>query len=285
MSIVVNLVTSKRVEKKALLENLQGIYAPIYCLDINEDFPTLRFGVFMRSNRGVEVTEIDEGYEVRINVMANKADFDLWRHTIQTLSVLVDAEIYDEDDERVEDIFSIYTDERIDEIIAHDYQMINVMIKYHHGKPVGIFGLLREAHIGNWLLEHLDITDLPAKHAANIFHQWFNELNWDTYIKEKKGTSTQMMLREPDSEESKRVSLYYYEGEDTDYSYISPAELFSIHDAQTDETVLMKYDDLEKIAPNSWKRIDDKQYEVALLDRHEFQSFMKEAKKYAISIL
>ena len=47
----------------------------------------------------------------------------------------------------------------------------------------------------------------------------------------------------------------------------------------------MKYDNLEKIVPNSWKRIDDKQYEVSLLDRHEFQSFMKEAKKYAISIL
>lgn len=108
------------------------------------------------------------------------------------------------------------------------------MFKCHHGKPIGIFGLFRGAHIGNWLIEHLDITDLPAKHAANIFHQWFNDLNWDTYIKEKEGTSTQMMLREPGSDESKRVSLYHYDGEDTSYSYISPAELFCIHDPNTD---------------------------------------------------
>lgn len=285
MSIIVNLVTTKRVEKKVLLENLQGIYAPIYCLGIDEEFPTFRFGVFMRSNRGIEVTEIDEGYEVRINVMANKADFDLWRHTIQILTVLVDAEIYDEDDERIEDIFSVYTDERIDEIIIHDYKMINVMIKSRYGKPIGIFGLLREAYIGNWLIDHLDIADLPAKHAANIFHQWFNDLNWETYIKEKEGTITQMMLREPGSDESKRVSLYYYEGDDTDYSYISPAELFSIHDSKTDETVLMRYDDLEKIVPSSWKRIDDKQFEITHLDRDEFQIFLTKAKQYAISTI
>jgi hypothetical protein len=90
MSIVVNLITSKRVEMKTLLENIHGIFAPVYCLGVDEDCPTARLGVFMRSNRGIEVTEIDEGYEVRINVMANKADFDLWRHTIQILSVLVD---------------------------------------------------------------------------------------------------------------------------------------------------------------------------------------------------
>ena len=86
MSIVVNLITSKRVERKTLLENIHGIYAPVYCLGVDEDCPTTRFGVFMRSNRGIEVTEIDEGYEVRINVMANKADFDLWRHTSQSVN-------------------------------------------------------------------------------------------------------------------------------------------------------------------------------------------------------
>ena len=148
--------------------------------------------------------------------------------------MLVDAKIYNEDDERTEDIFQEYDDARIDEIIVHDYKMINVMFKCHHGKPIGIFGLFREANIGNWLIEHLDITDLPAKHAANIFHQWFNDLNWDTYIKEKEGTSTQMMLREPGLDESKRASLYHYDGEDTSYSYISPAELFCIHDPNTD---------------------------------------------------
>ena len=183
MSIVVTLITSKRVERKTLLENIQGLYAPVYCLGVDEDCPTTRF----------EVTEIDEGYEVKINVMANKADFDLWRHTIQILSVLVDAEVYNEDDEKIEDIFQEYDDARIDEIIVHDYKLINVMIKAHHGEPIGIFGLIREAYIGNWLIEHLDIAGLPTKHAANIFHHWFNDLNWDTYIKEKEGTSTQRM--------------------------------------------------------------------------------------------
>ena len=190
-----------------------------------------------------------------------------------------------EDDDRIEDIFQEYDDARIDEIIVHDYKMINVIIKCHHGKPIGIFGLFREAHIGNWLIEHLDITDLPAKHAANIFHQWFNDLNWDTYIKEKEGTSTQMMLREPGSDESKRVSLYHYDGEDTSYSYISPAELFCIHDPNTDETILMKYDDLEKIVPSSWKRIDDKQFAVYPLSEYEFKVFKANAKKYAISTM
>lgn len=275
----------KEWKRKFFLENLQGIYAPIYCLGINDEFPTLRFGVFMRSNRGIDVTEIDEGYEVCVNVMANKADFDLWRHTIQILSELVDAEIYDEDDEKIEDIFSIYTDERIDEIIVHDYKMINVMIKSRHGNPIGIFGLLREAHIGNWLIGHLDIADLPAKHAANIFHQWFNDLNWETYIKEKEGTGTQMILGESGSDENKRVSLYDYEGDDTNYSYISPAELFCIHDSITDETVLMRYDDLDKIVPSTWKRIDDKQFETTHLDKDEFQIFLTNAKKYAISTM
>ena len=50
MSIVVNLISSKRVERKTLLENIQGIYAPIYCLGVDEDCPTTRFGVFMRSS-------------------------------------------------------------------------------------------------------------------------------------------------------------------------------------------------------------------------------------------
>lgn len=285
MSIVVNLITSKRVERKTLLENIQGIYAPVYCIGVDEDCPTTRFGVFMRSNRGIEVTEIDEGYEVRINVMANKADFDLWRHTIQILSVLVDAEVYNEDDEKIEDIFQEYDDARIDEIIIHDYKLINVMVKAHHGEPIGIFGLFREAYIGYWLIKHLDIEGLPAKHAVTIFNQWFNDLNWDTYIKEKEGTSTQMMLREPGSDENKRVSLYHYDGEDTSYSYISPAELFCIHDPKADETILMKYDDLEKIVPSSWERIDDKQFAVCSLSEYEFSVFKANAKKYAISTM
>ena len=67
MSIIVNLVTPKRAEKKVLLENLQSIYAPIYCLGISEDIPTVRFGVFMRSNRGIEVTETDEYTQVRFS--------------------------------------------------------------------------------------------------------------------------------------------------------------------------------------------------------------------------
>ena len=51
------------------------------------------------------------------------------------------------------------------------------------------------------------------------------------------------------------------------------------------ETILMKYDDLEKIVPRSWKRIDDKQFAVCPLSEYEFKVFKGNAKKYAISTM
>lgn len=280
MSISVKIVTENRLDKKVVLDNFSGYYS---LMDFSVIDNVWKLAVYMRSSRGVEVTEEDYGYEVNIKFFSNRADYDLWKRIVYILKTLADAEVYNEDDEVIEDISETYNDKRVNEIMCRDYKMLKVMINYHNGEPVCIPGVFRSAYIGKWLLRHLDINNISDKHAAVILHQWFNDLNWETYICEKEGTNADMKLKENGSEETKRISVYEYEDWNTDYSYVTPAELFAIVHKKTGDTVLIEYDNIEKVIPECWERIDDRQYAVCPLTPGEFNDFIERARKYDVS--
>ena len=88
-----------------------------------------------------------------------------------------------------------------------------------------------------------------------------------------------MQITTPEGEK-KSVTVYAKNG----YGMISSADfIFIMYEAENaGKSLLLKYDDFMKIAPESWELFDEKQFFTTNLSDEEFDAFFSRAKQFNV---
>lgn len=266
MSVCVNIRTKKTLTPENILKALADKGEQIFVS--NMEFPTITFGTMEKAIRGVEVTQEETGFEVRICSFASFADYDLFRKTIATLMELTDGKAFyeDDDDDQIESPIERFNDEWIELERESTFNVSRAMIRYS-GCPIVYFGLFGPFSLGAKMFFDFDIPmnmDYQKEFMYTLEEHYCN-LQW--LIGNQKNTSTRMVLPAPEESNSdgKRISMITIQGgKVSDFDYISYAPIFGIVDMDNDDIppVLIPFEQVWKILPHEiFRPLDEWQYQ------------------------
>lgn len=270
MSVCASVKTDKTFEPGTLFDRLVDKGEKIVV--ISGEFPTLKFGTMDEAIRGVEVSEEDCGYEVRVCSMSSVADYQLFACVIDAVVDITGGEFYDENDDEIPvggKAIAHYDAEWIEMQRESSLSVVKALIS-NGGEAVVMNGLFTPFCIGPRFLASMDI-DIYGKYdeeEANELEGYLCDMQW--MLKDKTDTGTRIVIPDPNSEDprdGKSISLISIEeGKVGEFDYISYADLFSIMDFDGSEDcercpAMLPFRELWKIIPcDVFEMLDEYQF-------------------------
>lgn len=263
MSVCVTIRTKEKFKAWDLLEHLakQGEKLIV----TSEDFPYVRFGRDNLSIRGVEVIEVENGYEVRAFTLSSKDDYKLFVKTIQAVMAITGGRAYyeDDDEDEIANPAERFNSKWINEQYESGFDCIRVMAC--RGSFITMGGMFMDICIGASLLLGFGINKWGATdHGRDAFMNYLRKIQWRCVG--LTDTSTSMVLPSPDGDEDKRLTISMIgisNGQVDGFDYISNADLLGIFDMddESNPPVLIPFNETWKVLPdNVFDRLDEVQY-------------------------
>jgi len=249
MSVCVNIRTEKQIEPCQIFNSLVDLGEAI--MVTSDEFPSLKFGNFNTSLRGIEVNKEDNGFEVRICTYASFSDYTLFGKTIKIIMDLTGDKAFMEDcdDEPVLDPINQFNKEWITKSMESDFMCCKALTR-HSGQPIVMFGLFNPFVVGPLLYWRFSIT------YTNPFHRLHLEEMQDCLIesqwkyKDSIDTSTNMVIPTPEKDSYKSISsIVIKDGKVCDFDVITFADFLMISDLDNNDSVIIPFKQLWKIIP------------------------------------
>lgn len=281
MSVCVNVRTEKELVAEDILNQLISQGEKIVVT--SDEFPCVKFGIYLKSIRGIEINKEDNGYEVRICSFTSIADYQLFVKTIQVVMAMTKGRAYYEDDDEGEitNLFETLNEDWISRQYKSGFDFIQFGIR--HGHEITLYGLFCNICVGPKLYQDFGIplsgecdSDNMDKLMEHLcFIQW-HSVNWED-------TSTRMVLSSPSGDKKLTISMICIkEGKVTEFDYISEASLLSLMDMDDDSypLVLIPFKEIWKILPEDiFVPLDERQYKrVAELTVDRLHEIMEAAR-------
>ena len=284
MSVCVTIRTKKELKSEDILKTLADCGEKIVVVS---DFPSIHFGTAYKSLRGIEVNDVENGYEVRVCSFANEDDLKLYGKTIDVVMQLSGGKAYFEDDEADECFAPIerFGLEWINEQINISLRMNSVLVK-HRGSPIVMDGLFASFCFGPSLIQSFDENDLGTE-ACKTIQSNLTNIQW--FLADKKDTSTRMAITHPEEENERPLSVSMIsvkDGKVSEFDYVSYADLFCMMNFDTDEMTLIHFSDAWKIADDHFQMLDDYQFlRIEEFGIDDFEKMRERAKLYEVDNL
>ena len=265
MSVSVKVRCKKAPAPKRLFESLSKNSEFIVYTSCK--YPTLKFGIGVKSLRGIEVNKEADGLEVRVCSFSSVADYQLFGRTIKTLMDLTGAKAFYEDDDECEIADPM---ERFDEawIEGELESSLNACraLNRHFGAPVVMRGLFMDFCVGTLLYLAFGIA-LQGEYEKDKMDKLLNHLitcQWYLHIEDKQDTSSRLKISDKNGKgRPLSLSLITIRGNKVqEFDYISYADLFGLIDMDTKEQIIIPFKYLWKILPDEvFHPFDDYQCE------------------------
>jgi len=253
---------------------------------IYQDEEALIMGEHLESTRGVSISTEDDGYEVRITTLATKADYVLFRDSIKVVHNIVGGDIYDDDEEPIADIGSL-DNNWISERMDNDFEMITILATQKEDSVVELDGLVRPFCIGNDLLAALQIQKGEVNEdAKDRLYERFLYIQWGLREDLEMTTMGRMDIDQTgDQNQFKPITMYFYNQRD----FIRNAEYIILPKEDFckggKDYIVVPFTEFMKVAPETWQRIDERQFLAPHLSEQEYSSFWDRAIKVAKLVL
>lgn len=272
MSVCASVKTANTFEPQTLFDKLADNGESIMVTSTH--FPTLRLGTMYEAVRGVEVSQEDYGYEVRVCSMSSTADYQLFGRVVDAVVEITGGVFYDENDDETpvdKKASDFYDEEWIELHRESDMRMVKVLIA-NSGETITMYGLFVPFCIGPRFLADMDIDLYGGYDAedADTLQEHLCYMQW--MLADEEGTGTSIVIPNPDSDDprdGKSVSLISIkEGTVEKFDYISYADLFCIMDFDGSADcgccpAMLPFRELWKIIPeDTFQRWDEYQYKL-----------------------
>jgi hypothetical protein len=142
MSRIFKVATHQRIEIYTLIDTLRKKRIYAFYIDNSPIYHIYEEGF---STRGVEVTEEENGYEIRMMALSSANDFLLCNEIAFTLCQNLNGTLYTEDGDQ-KYIGTLFNDLEIHSIMQGDYESILALLKYN--ETVSISGPIRSFSFG-----------------------------------------------------------------------------------------------------------------------------------------
>lgn len=247
MSYIANIVSATRIQPKQLFQVLADMGEQI--MVVSEKFPTVRLGTMKYALRGVEINENEDGYEVRAFSMSSTADYQLFPKVVCAIQKLTDGEVYDEESEKpLKNPKKRFGLKWRREQIRSSWEVTCVLVR-HSDSHIIFSGMFASFTIGRNILRSFNIdieNPTGGEDYKRLEHHLF-ETQWG--LNDLETTSTRFALPNPnDEQEQLGISLISIkDGKVSDFDYISWAPLFGFINMDTNETVLFRFEYLNRV--------------------------------------
>lgn len=283
MSVCVTIRTTKELTPNQIIDYLfdQGEKIVI----TSEDFPSVKIGTLEEALRGIEINKEDAGYEVRVCTFANKADHRLFALAIDAIMKLSKGKAYfeDDDDAEVLDPIRAYDERWFYEQQESSANVLGIMIR-NYGVPVVLYGIFSPFCIGPYIAKDFgwDLK-IPEWFVIEDMHDYFTNMQWKT--DKIKGTSSRLALQNPNNSDDRPLNISLISaqnGKVEDFDYISYADLVGFMDADNDEVLLVRMEDLRYVLPkDTFYHFDDYQCVRAReITYEDFKAMVKMARRF-----
>lgn len=279
MSVCTNFHTTKQFAPNQIFDELFKLGEAF--MITSDEFPCLKFGTIHKALRGIEINKNDDGYEVRVCAFANQADLRLYSTVVDLMMSLTNQQGFYENDEEdpIPNPKEFFGDTWIQEQIESSLRMTIALIR-HTGKPVIMDGLFFPFCIGPRMAHSFDI--LPKEADVNNMYtlqDYLAGLQWE--FADKEGTSSRMVLANPEDEEDRPLRLsviYAKDGKIEPFDYVSYANVVCFMEMDQGKPVMIRMEDFWKIVPNEGFVFMD-EYQLSCKKPLEYDTFLEMCKR------
>lgn len=288
MSVCIDFITPKQLEAKQLFDELVKRGRRIVVT--SAEFPFVKMGTAQEALRGIEVNQLDNGYEVRVCSFANRSDLQLFSAVTDAMKSLTGMKalyVGDKEQEIVNPQKDL-GDEWIEEQLEGSLRVNCALVK-HFGQPVIMDGLFFPFCFGPHIIRHFDIDlDDPFIEDIHMIQDYLLGLQWK--FADMKDTSTRMLINNPDDEDDRPLSVSLICAKDNkvmDFDFISYADIICLMDQDTEKVVTIHMRDLWKILPpEGFVFMDDYQFaKEGELSYEDFKEMMDKARYFQVEDL
>lgn len=186
MSVCVTIRTKKRITPEDVFEEIEK--AGIKLSYASNTFPFLKFGKYMASLRGVEITEEDNGYDISVFTFASDDDYKLFVLTIDIVLKITQGRAFLDNEFEIKNPSSIYNEKWIQTQKEQSFSRI-ITFTHYFGEDSTINGLYNKIHIGTKVLNSFDIYYYSdySEEKMNAIQNYLIAKQWNNVnIKEHK---------------------------------------------------------------------------------------------------
>lgn len=264
MSHTYTVTTNKRIDIADLISELRQKRIAAYAIDRS---PTYQIFEDRYSTRGVEITEEDYGYEIRMTVLANSNDYLLCNQIAFILCNNLNGTLTDEEGNE-KFIGTLFYDLDISERINSDIETTFALLREGHN--IDIFGPIREFSFGERTRKKAlelqgDKHAIAYKLSKMILACQYPPENFIPF-------SNLLKVRDQEGEE------YYVQVlTNSKDMVIEKVKEYAVA-SDTDEKIFLKPEQLISILPDEWELLDDYTILAKQLDEENWQKFAENAK-------
>lgn len=260
MSITIKAITSSKLDWNSFFQELRNkdLREDIRC--INRE-PTYQFYSHPYSTRGVELTEEQDGYEIRMTAGCNAADYLLANTIARKLKKDTNANFFDEDEREIY-VGILFYDGTIAEKTYGDVEIIQSLIPKH--QEITLFGTIREFNIGK------------------VFGKKIMDLSGDNHAMAYKFSKLFLNAQYPSDEFAAFANIMKVtrkDGEEVLVQIFSNAQSMIIEKVHTvqfvlnDKTLYLNPKHLIQFLPDSWQMLDEYTIAAKQLSDEEWGAF------------
>lgn len=280
MSVSIKIKTSETIDVNVLFTVLKTFYEDII-IDDTEPFLFYRNGI---STRYIEFDKTDENdaYYVRKVILFSKEDCDLYLRTIALIQAMSNGIVLNEDDEEI-DVESAGIQSWIFDSIYSEYNSLKILIEADKETELCLFGPIRSFYFGKRILDKLKTHSKHQKDQYDYLIELFRKSQYG--LPENADYPNIMQISKEHSETHEPIKLLLLSnsneilvGATVDYYIINT------NAGEDEELLVIKRNDIHKIAPQKWWLFDDKQYVAPIVSTNEWNKFIEDAQPYRISL-
>lgn len=260
MSITIKAITNNKFDWNTFFQELRNKDPRDDIRGIDRN-PTYQFYSHPYSTRGVEVTEENDGYEIRMTACCNAKDYILANTIALKIKQDTNAQFYNEDDKEIY-VGSLFDDLAIAQNTYKDVEILQELLKQE--KEIGLFGAVREFSMGKVFGKKV-IELTGDKHAiAYKFSKLF--LNCQYPSDEFAAFENLMQVTRNDGEV---VLLQNYYNTHSMIIEKVHTVLFTLND----RTIYLNPKHLVQFLPNSWQLLDEYTIAAKQLSNEEWIAY------------
>lgn len=265
MSHTYKIATSKRIDISILIDELRKKRIAAYAIDRSPTHLIFEDGF---STRGVDVTEEDYGYEIRMTFFSNANDYLLCNEIAFILCNSLNGTLRDEE-ENEKYIGKLFYDLDISKNINSDVDVLFALLKAGK-KDITIFGPIREFTFGTKTIEKV----LALQGDKNAIAYKLSKLILACQYPPENFVPFSNFLRIGDNDDEAYYVQVLTNKKDMVVENVKQYAIFN----EGNKPIVIDAKDLSSIVPTEWELLDDQTMLAKQIDDTKWEQFIEQAK-------
>jgi hypothetical protein len=244
----------------------------IEVINLDDDFISYFIpGVSIRCN---EITKTSYGYEVSIAPLACEEDIRLYRDTIKHLILNTGGKVKYQS-KKLHDPIEFFNDNFIRKAVNDEFNKTMALAKHH---LLSIFCPRRPFCIGKNMYNKIIESHSDENLQRLLLYRLIRASQYIIDGENSMRMRINQSANHKDKDKPERISCY----NKNEYRYVLCEKYFGLYDSESCDAVIIEYENIKHIIPDSWTLFDECQYITTDISDDEWKIMFDKALEYKL---